>query len=161
MRRLPALWHQARPVLRAAPAALEIPLRRPRIARRLACLFLGAQLVYLAELVVMRQWLSAALVGAFASSGAWLCLRRSPAPGEQPRRLIIAADGRLQLLLASGGIVPVQLHAATQFLGPWILLVLTPGGAKLRLLLGPDTVEPQLLAALRRRLMSARDPPEE
>lgn len=160
VRRVPELWLEPPPVPRPAPRALELPLRHSPVMRWATRLFLGAQLLYLLELAVMRQWLAATLGCATTAAIAWLCLRRGPRVADEPRRLLVTADGRLHLLRVSGAVSTVQLHASTQYLGAWTVLVVARGRARTRVFLGPDTLDPARLAALRRRLLSARNPPE-
>lgn len=76
---------------------------------------------------------------------------------ESPRRLLLAADGRFHVMTVGGGVDPVHLDPAGIRLGRHLLLLLR-GGGRYRLLLGPDNVEPAVLAALGRRLAGAVAP---
>lgn len=110
----------------------------------LQCLYLG-QLLMLGHL---RVALPVALAcGAFAwFSGA---ARSTPRP---VRRLLLSADGRLHLLEAGGKVVLATLQPCSMRLGPWLLLVLRDDEGTRRLLLGPDNLDPDHLAALRRQV---------
>ena len=94
-------------------------------------------------------------------------LARKPM-GRQPlrppgaaRRLLLTADGHLQLLMSSGELQAVHVHPSSMRLGSWVLLRLVTPRGRQSVLLGPDNTEPAALAALRRRLTSGAAPQHE
>lgn len=140
------LWR--RPALQAcsAPADLELPLRpspRLRLAHRV--------LLVMMTLYALELWLGGHSLAAPAMLllAAGCALRRRPANG--PGTLVLATDGRLFLRLGSAT-EQVHLSAASLRLGSHLLLVLRAGQRTVRVLLGPDNLSPELLAACQRRL---------
>lgn len=110
-----------------------------------------------AELALRGHFVFSAGVALMVAAGlaAWRrALRTTPG---SPRRLLVSADGRLHVLTVGGEIDPVHLDASAIRLGRHLLLRLR-GGGQYRLLLGPDNVEPAMLAALGRRLAGAASP---
>jgi hypothetical protein len=153
-RSTPRLWREPWPQLRSASSGLDIPLTPSPLARRAAWTFLGAHLGYTLELAWLGHLPTAAVVVLPGSCLAWLWWgRRRDSPG-QPRRLLIAADGRLHLLTVAGTVQQVTLHPSSLRLGPWLLLVFTTAQGQCRQLLGPDNLPPHQLAALRRRVLA-------
>ena len=138
---------------RAVSAGLEIPLLPSPLARRVGRLFVVLQAVYGLELLLRGHWVVAALITGIGLL-AWLRRQRGPQRRQRPRRLLLAADGRLHVLTVDGGINAVRLHPSSLRLGPWLILVLNHAGHKpYRLLLGPDNLDEAMLAALRRRMV--------
>jgi len=143
-------WREQWPVARASRRGLDIPLLPSPLVRRCSWLLLLVVLLHVFVLVwTQHPW--AALFTAGVAVSAWLG-RRVGRPPDVALRLLVNADGRLQLLMASGTLQDVQVHPASMRLGPWMLLRLRMPRARLTVLLGPDNVEPAALAALRRRL---------
>jgi hypothetical protein len=128
------------------------------IARRALRLLLLAQGLYATELLLLGHPLAASAVLAIMV-GLWWLRQRAVCPcRSRPRRLLIAADGRLHLLTVGGAVVEVSLDPASMRLGPWLLLVMRGEAGVMRLLLGPDNLDAPQLAALRRRLGALRQP---
>lgn len=138
---------------RAVSAGLEIPLVPSPLARRVRRIFLVLQGLYGFELLWRGHWVAAAAIAAIALLP-WLCGRGGAQPRQMPRRLLLAADGRLHILTAAGELEAVRLHPSSLRLGPWLILLLSRTGDKPhRLLLGPDNMDAATLAALRRRMV--------
>lgn len=112
---------------------------------------LAVQGLYLAQLIYLGHLVVATLVAAVGVTFAWR-LRAGGSAAQTARRLLLSADGRLHLLEVGGGLQSVALHPGSMRLGAWLLLVLRTGTGTHRLLLGPDNLEPEKLAALRRRV---------
>jgi hypothetical protein len=149
------LWQQPPLALREAPESIEIPLlpsRRARRARQLLCL---AACAYPLELMWHDQWLAGVGALALALMLAWACRAAAQAQNAVPRRLLITADSRVFLLRAGSPAMPLQLSAASLRLGPHLLLLMHSEKGAHRLLLGPDNLPAQGLAALQRRLPAA------
>lgn len=151
--RVTRAWHEAPPAPRAVSTDLAIPLLPSRLARSTRRLLLLLLPLYGLELLLLGHWLAATAIVALALLAGWQ--GRGPgAPFRQPRRLLLAADGRLHILTVAGELEAVQLHPSSLRLGPWLLLVLCrPGDRPHRLLLGPDNLDGASLAALRRRMV--------
>lgn len=143
-------WREPWPVARASRQGLDIPLLPSPLVRRCSWLLLLVLLLH-AFVLVWTQHPWSALFATGVAVSAWLG-RRVGCPPDVALRLLVNADGRLQLLMASETLQDVQVHPASMRLGPWMLLRLRMPRAGLTVLLGPDNVEPAVLAALRRRL---------
>jgi hypothetical protein len=142
------LWRP--PPLRPCPAPeiLELhllPSSRLRVAVRL---FLLMILLHALELWLTGHWLAAPLV-LLAAAG--YVVRKKPA-GHDPCWLVLDRDGQMFLRSRRGSLEPVQLGAASLRLGSHLLLILRGSHRTIRLLLGPDNLAPDLLAAFKRRL---------
>ena len=128
------------------------------MAQRSLRLLLLAQALYATELLLLGHALAGSAVLAMVAGLWWLRQREARPHRCCPRRLLIAADGRLHILTVGGALAEVSLDPASLRLGPWLLLVLRGEGRVMRLLLGPDNLDPSQLAALRWRLGALRQP---
>lgn len=145
-------WREPWLMARASREGLDIPLLPSPLLRRCSRWLLLALLVHVAVLVWTQHPWSALFTTAVAAS-AWL--RRQPGrPPAVARQLLLNADGRIHLLMSSGDLQAVQVHPSSMRLGSWMLLRLVTPRGRQSVLLGPDNVEPAVLAALRRRLTS-------
>lgn len=143
-------WREPWPAARPSREGLEIPLLPSPLVRRSSRILLVALLLHAAVLFwTQHPW--SALVAAVMAGSAWLWLRFGRPP-DVAQRLLVAADGRFHLLVASGQVQAVHVHPASMRLGSWVLLRLSAPRMRLTVLLGPDNVEPAVLTALRRRL---------
>ncbi len=150
--RVTLAWRETPPVPRPVARGIGVPVRPSRFARRLGRVLVLLQLLYCIELVLLGHWLVAAVLPAMMLAVAHPRLSR---PGANlPQRLLLAADGRMHLLMTGGAIEPVRIDGGSLRLGPWLYLRLHTGqGAAVRLLFGPDNLDAASLAALRRRLV--------
>jgi hypothetical protein len=148
-RSLPRLWREPVPSLPPTASGLQIPLHPSRVLRHGRRLMLALQCAYLAQLLVLGHLRVAGLVAVACVAFAWSC-RAANAARPRARRLLLSADGKLHLLDAGGQVVPVVMQPCSMRLGPWLLLVLGDAAGVLRLLLGPDNLDAQQLAALQR-----------
>ncbi len=150
MRFLRKLWFLPPLQLRAVSEALELPLRPSPRLRRARRLLDFAILLYALELLATGHLVAAAgivMVLGGLRSGRWILHRP-----DQPRSLVLAADGSFSLGYAGGRTAAVSLQSESLALGSHLLLVLRgPAHATCRLL-GPDNLAPRDLAALKRRL---------
>jgi hypothetical protein len=154
---LPTLLHDS-PDLVAAPAltSLEIPLRPWRGLGWWFAGYLLLQLIYVAQLFWTGSLaLATALLLAGVVSNTVLARGLWPRGPGAPGRLVIAADGSVQIRTVAGQCDAVRIRAQSLYLGAGVLLVLR-GARTHRLLLGPGNVDPVTLAALRRRLSKVR-----
>lgn len=146
-------WHEPMPWPRAASRGVVIPLSGSALIARLHRLLIGLHALYAFELLTLGHW----FIGAIAASllVAILFPRRTahPSPAAVPRQLLMAADGRLHLLMAGGAVEAVNVHPSSLRLGPWLLLQFTSDGTRHRLVLGTDNVDAASLATLRRRMV--------
>lgn len=131
---------------------LDLPLLPSRLSRRARRCFIACQLAYVLELAWRGHWVAAPVLLAAALACTWRFNRAGRQRGRQLRRLLVAADGRLHALTASGELLAFRLHPATVSLGNWLLLRLVGEGRTELLVLGPDNLAPESLAQLRRRL---------
>lgn len=152
-RSLVQAWHESPPLPRPSRAGLDIPLRPSPLLRHLARGFGVAQLLFAIELGVLRHEEAAVMVLGLVLLPRMAMRWRGDVSVATPRRLLLAADGRIHLLTARGQIQEVQLAGSSLRLGAWLLLGLRGSAGMHRLLLGPDNVAPADLAALRRRLL--------
>lgn len=142
----------------AAPEVLRLPLRpSPRL--RFACGMLGiAVLLHALELLLTGHRLAAMAVVGLAACAAWGQWHRARNHAS-PRFLRIDTDGRLFLEVAEGGAEEeTQLRPESLRLGPHVLLLLSARDRRIRLLLGPDNLDPARLASLKRRLPGPASP---
>lgn len=140
------LWWRPPPQACPAPDALELPLlpsSRLRMAGR-ACLLVVV--LYALELWLTGHRLAAPAVLLAAAAGA-----RRRSAGSDHGHLVLLADGRL-FLRRGQAMEEVRLAPASLRLGPHLLLVLRGERRTVRVLLGPDNLPPDLLAACQRRL---------
>jgi hypothetical protein len=145
-------WDEARPAARPAPLGLDIALRPSPCARRLFAVWLALQFLYALELAWIGSWPGAiGALGLGFVSLTWSRRQRRQDSGRL-RRLIVGADGRLHGLTQGGQVLALQLHPASLALGQWLLLGLCTSGRAQVWLLGPDNLDGQSLATLRRRL---------
>jgi hypothetical protein len=157
-RALAGKWREPPPQLRPAARVLDVPLTSAPVVGLAVRLLLIAQAVYATELLLLGHPLVASTTLALAAALWWLRLWATRSPRHHPRRLLIASDGRLHILTLGGALAEVSLDPASMRLGPWLLLVLRGEGRALRLLIGPDNLDPTQLAALRWRLAALRQP---
>jgi hypothetical protein len=142
------LWR--RPPLRPCPApeTLELPLLASPRLRIAARVFLLLILTYVVELWLTGHRLAAPMV-LLAAVG---CMSRRTPASEGSLCLVLAADGGLFLRSRRGAMEEVQLGPASLRLGSHLLLELRGSRRTVRVLLGPDNIAPDLLAAFKRRL---------
>lgn len=152
-RSLQRAWHEAPAAPHAVRHGLEIALVPSPLVRRLRRGFLVGQAAFALELLLLGHGAAAVLVLSLAMAPGLQQRMPRLAVSRAPRRLLVAADGRLHLLGVGGDVEPVRLQGSSLRLGPWLLLSLRGEGRVHRLLLGPDNVPPALLAALRRRML--------
>jgi hypothetical protein len=126
--------------------------------RRLAQCYLLALGLYAVQLLWSGHWVMAPVVLALAVATLFAMRRMSPQDAGAPRRLLVAADGRLHVSTVGGSIKPVELGGESLWLGSAMLLVLHASGRRHRLLLGSGNLDPAALATLRRRLRGAATP---
>jgi hypothetical protein len=81
--------------------------------------------------------------------------RVMPQDAAAPRRLLLAADGRMHVATLGGSVEPVEIAGESLWMGSALLLVLRAAGRSHRLLLGCGNLDPVALATLRRRLRGA------
>jgi hypothetical protein len=148
-RAMPRLWKEPAPQLRPASHGIQLFLQPSRLVRHLGRLFMLLVLGYVAELLLLGQWMMATGAAVLAALYLWSCRHGRAVPA---RRLLIGSDGRVHLLGVAGEPTPASIHPSSMRLGPWLLLVLHDHAGVHRLLLGPDNLEAGQLAALRRRL---------
>lgn len=101
------------------------------------------------------QWLHGGGTLLMALMLHWACRSAVHTRHATPRRLLITADGRAFLLQAGLPAVPLVLAAASLRLGSHLLLLMHSEKRAHRVLLGPDNLPPEMLAALQRRLPAA------
>ena len=148
---------RAPPPLRPHPArrGLELPLTPLPQARRLAVFYLLALVLYSGQLLWSGHWVMAVLGLALAAATLFAMRTVHPQDRGAPRRLLLAADGRLHVATVGGSIEPVDLGGESMWLGSAVLLVLHAPERTHRLLLGIGNLEPAALATLSRRLRGA------
>jgi hypothetical protein len=117
--------------------------------------YLLAMVLYSGQLLWSGHWVMAAMVLALTVATLFAMRRLYPQDGGAPRRLLVAADGRLHIATVGGSVQPVELGGESIWLGSAVLLVLHGPERTHRLLLGSGNLEPAALAALRRRLRGA------
>jgi hypothetical protein len=111
--------------------------------------------LYGGQLFWLGHWVMTPVLLALGVATFFAMRRMSPQDGGAPRRLLVAADGRLHVATFGGSIEPVELGGESIWLGSAVLLVLHASGRTYRLLLGSGNLEPAALATLRRRLRGA------
>lgn len=135
--------------------SLELPLRPLPAARGLANLYLLAIGLYVAQLLLTGHWVMATGMGLLAVATKFALRQMSPQGPGAPRRLLLAADGRLYVASVGGVVEQVDLAGESLWLGSAMLLVLSAPGRRHRVLLGRGNLDPGALAMLRRRLRGA------
>jgi hypothetical protein len=126
--------------------------------RRLAILYLLATGLHACQLLWSGHWMMAPAAIALGLCTLFAMRRMSPQDGGAPRRLLLAADGRVHVATLGGSIEPVTLGGESLWLDSAVLLVLHASGRTHRLLLGRGNLDPAALATLRRRLRGAATP---
>lgn len=121
----------------------------------MARLYLALMGLYAGQLFLSRHWLMGLSTLTLWALTVLAMRRMTPRDPGAPRRLLVAADGRLHVATVGGEVEPVQLAGESLWLGTAVLLVLRASGRKYRLLLGRGNLEPSQLASLRRRLRGA------
>ncbi len=111
--------------------------------------------LYATQLLLLGHWVVAAGLGVLALATKFALRRLAPQGSSAPRRLLLAADGRLHVTCMGGALEQVELGGESLWLGSAVLLVLRAPGRCHRVLLGRGNVDPAALAALRRRLRGA------
>lgn len=146
-------WHEPLPRPRAASHGVVIPLSGSPLIARLHRLLIGLHAIYAIELLTLGHWFIGSIVASLLV--AVLLHRRNlqASLAAVPRQLLMAADGRLHLLMAGGAIEAVTVHPSSLRLGRWLLLQLTGNGGNYRVVLGTDNVDAASLATLRRRMV--------
>lgn len=120
---------------------------------RLHRLLIAMHALYALELLALGHWFIGGIVASLLVA---VLLHRRTAQASSaamPRQLLMAADGRLHLLMAGGAVEVVNVHPSSLRLGPWLLLQLTRDRGMHRVVLGTDNVDAALLATLRRRMV--------
>ncbi|MEO6081085.1 MAG: hypothetical protein ABIQ86_15135 [Steroidobacteraceae bacterium] len=115
--------------------------------------------LYAAQLLWLGHWLMAVVMLLLAAATVLALRQMVPAGPAAPRRLLLAADGRLHIARIDGRVEQVELAGESLWLGSAVLLVLDAPGRRHRLLVGRGNVEPAALATLRRRLRGAASVP--
>jgi len=107
------------------------------------------------HLLLAAHWVMAPAMLAMTLA-TWFALRHIHLqdPGA-PRRLLLAADGRVHVATIGGAVLQVDPGGESLWLGSAVLLVLRGPGRVHRVLLGRGNLGPAELAALRRRLRGA------
>jgi hypothetical protein len=151
------LWFKEAPLqLRPAPAPLTLPLLpSPRLRLAGRVLSLGV-LLYLLELALTGHGLAAGMVALIAACTGWPW--RQWTSSGSPRHLVVTPDGRLFLRIREDSMEEMRLRPESLRLGPHVLLVLSNGRRKHRLLLGPDNLTLPQLSALTCRLPAGPAP---
>jgi hypothetical protein len=111
--------------------------------------------LYAAELAWSGHWLMAPAMLALAALMLFAMRQLSARDSGAPRRLLIAADGRLHVSSIGGSTQQVELAGASLWIGAAVLLVLEAADRKHCVLLGRGNLDPAALATLRRRLRGA------
>lgn len=142
------------PAPRPHPAArsLDLPLQPLPVLRWLSRLYLCSICLYAGQLLLTGHPVVAVITLLLGAAIRFALRQVKPAGPEAPRRLMVAADGRLHVATISGQVMRVELGGESLWLGSAALLVLHAGGSVHRLFLGAGNLEPAQLAALRRRL---------
>lgn len=115
-------------------------------------------ILYAGQLVLTGHWVMAMATLVLTGWMAFAMRRMLPGDSGAPRRLLLAAVGRLHVATIGGQVEAVVLAPESLWLGSTILLVLRAEGRKHRLLLGPGNLDAPGLATLRRRLRGAAVP---
>jgi hypothetical protein len=132
-----------------------LPLAPLPAARRLVRFYLLSLSLYAGQLLLQGHWAMAAAMFVLAAATAFARRQMTPRGPGAPRRLLLAADGRLYVACVGGSMEPVELAGESLWLGSAVLLVLCAPGRRHRVLLGRGNLDPGSLATLRRRLRGA------
>jgi hypothetical protein len=135
--------------------SLELPLRPLPAARILTRYYLLASTAYAVQLLFTGHWVMATGMGLLTTASLFALRRMAPRGPVAPRRLLLAADGRMHVACVGGAVEPVELAGESLWLGSAVLLVLQAPERCFRVLLGRGNLDPASLAALRRRLRGA------
>ncbi len=138
---LHGLWCAPPLQLRPVDATLELPLRPSRRLRAARWLLLLLILLYSLELLLTGHRM-VMLLALLASGGLWPLPRRFCAHRKKPDCLLLPGEG-LQLRYPDGELHPPTCSPKACASDPHLLLVLRTEGHALRLLLGPDNLEPR------------------
>ena len=130
---------------------LDIPLQPLPVARALFAVAGAGMLACVLQLLFWRQGiLAVALVG--VSGAVAMILRRCPwVRASGPTGLRLTAEGQFRVYCRDGSLAAVGLRPQSLRIGEGVLLVLR-GSRTYRLWLAPGNVQPEVLAALHRRL---------
>lgn len=107
------------------------------------------------DLLQRRHWVVAMAFTALAMLALRLPAGLLPQGPSAPRRLLLAADGRILLFRVDGGIETATAAGESQWIGTGLLLVLVTPGRRHRLFFGHGNLDEPTFAALRRRLRGA------
>jgi hypothetical protein len=142
------------PPLRPHPAreSLELPLIPLPAARVFARCYFAALAMHVVQLLLSAHGFMAAAMTALGVLTLFAMRQMLPQGGNAPRRLLLAADGRLHVACVDGTLEQVEICEESAWLSSALLLVLQAPGRRHRVLLGRGNLEPMALAALRRRL---------
>jgi hypothetical protein len=138
-----------------APSGLELPLTPLPLAHRFAQCHLLGMLLYAGQLALSGYWVMAPAMLVLTALQLFALRPMWPQDAGAPRRLLVAADGRLHIATVGGSVEPVELGGESLWLGSVLLLVLHGAHRKYRVLLGPGNLDAAGLASLRRRLRGA------
>jgi hypothetical protein len=117
--------------------------------------YLLAMGLYSGQLLWTGHWVMAPVILILTVVTLFAMRRMTPQDAAAPRRLLLAADGRMHVATIGGSIEPVEMAGESLWLGSALLLVLQASGHRHRLLLGRGNLDPTALATLRRRLRGA------
>lgn len=142
------------PPLRPHPAcgSLELPLIPLPAARAFSRCYLAAIGIHIAQLLLSSHWFMATAMTGLAVITFFAMRQMLPQGSDAPRRLLLAADGRLHVARVDGTLEQVEICEESVWLGSAVLLILQAPGRRHRVLLGHGNLDPVALAALRRRL---------
>lgn len=117
--------------------------------------------LYAGQLLWSGHWVMAPVMLILNGVTLFAMRRMTPQDAAAPRRLLLAADGRVHVATIGGSVELVVIAGESLWLGSALLLVLRTSGRRHRLLLGSGNLEPAALATLRRRLRGAAIAPED
>lgn len=118
-------------------------------------LLLASWVLHVAELLIRGLPAAAAAMAVLAFFFLGACRRERHMAGVSARRLVVSAAGQMYLI-AAGGIEPVSWLPSSMRLGRRLLLRLHSAHGEYWAVLGPDNVDPAVLAMLRRRIDGAQ-----
>jgi hypothetical protein len=124
-------------------------------AHRLARCYLLSMVAYAGQLLLSGHWMMAPAMLMLVVATVFAMRQMSPRDAGAPRRLLVAADGRMHVATVGGTVEPVEPGGESLWLGSALLLVVHARGRTHRLLLGRGNLTSAELAALRRRLRGA------
>jgi hypothetical protein len=138
-----------------APSGLELPLTPLPQAHRFAQCHLLCMVLYAGQLAWSAHWVAAPAMLMLAALQLFALRHMWPQDAGAPRRLLVAADGRVHVATVGGSVEPVEVGGESLWLGSVVLLVLHAASRKHRVLLGSGNLDAAGLATLRRRLRGA------